>query len=70
MDNQLHAGIDTKTGEPTWHTDRNGNYWCGNWHTRTPEQLLDEAVAIIADLLHNHPELRSKLMKITANSNQ
>lgn len=60
---QLHAGTCQKKTkikgmtDNLWHTDSNGNYWCGNWYNRTPKQLLEECKTTIADLITNHPEL-------------
>lgn len=67
MREQLHAGIvhgsKTRDGSTLWHTgtrDGKTGYWCGNWHYRTPLELLRECESTIADLLKNHPELESQ----------
>jgi len=56
--NQLHAGTSSKDGHALWHTDSEGRYWCGQWHYRTPEELLLECQTTICDLIKNHPRLR------------
>lgn len=38
-----------------WHTDCEGNFWSGSWHTRTREQLYAEAKTIIEDLEELYP---------------
>lgn len=59
---QLHAGNSTLDRDKSlWHTDSDGKYWCGHWHHRTPLQLLHECQTTIADLVENHPELKSKV---------
>jgi hypothetical protein len=57
--NGLSAGRDAENGNSLWHTDDKGNYWCGHWYNRTPEQLLKECQSTIHDLITNHPELVS-----------
>lgn len=49
-------------GKPkrTWHTDGDGNFWSGSWHTRTREQLYAEAKTIIEDLEELYPELKNE----------
>lgn len=56
--NQLHAGTSSNDGHALWHTDSEGRYWCGQWHYRTPEELLLECQTTICDLIKNHPRLR------------
>jgi hypothetical protein len=65
MGEQLHAGTvhgsKTSDGTSLWHTgkrDGKAGYWCGNWHYRTPQELLAECESTIADLLKNHPDLK------------
>ncbi len=54
---QIHAGYSEKRKSTIWHTDSKGEYWCGDWHHRTPSELLEECKSTIIDLLINHPEL-------------
>jgi hypothetical protein len=56
--NQKHAGISCHLGAPLWNTDADGNYWCGDWSHRTPDELLQECITTIHDLLGNHPHLK------------
>ena len=44
--------------QKVWYTNSNGLYWCGNWYSRTPKELLIECQTTIRDLLNNHPELK------------
>lgn len=67
MEEQLHAGTihgsKSSDGTPLWHTgirDGKCGYWCGNWHYRTPKELLAECESTIQDLLANHPELKKR----------
>ena len=58
MDRQLHAGILQKgKSSSVWHTDSEGNYWCGQHYSRTPRQLLAECLTTMSDLLVNHPDI-------------
>jgi hypothetical protein len=59
---QLHAGNKSNNNDiypmnKLWHTNSNGLYWCGDLHSRTPLELLQECKSTIADLIINHSEL-------------
>ena len=67
MHNQLHAGDNIRynpngkfSNDKLWHTNSEGKYWCGNWYSRTPSELLEECTTTIRDLLLNHPDLINK----------
>lgn len=64
MSEQLHAGKLKGKGDSVWHTsemkDGSVEYWCGSWHHRTPQELYNECLTILADLARNHPGIEAR----------
>lgn len=57
QDEQLHLGKLKGVGKSVWHTDDNGNFWCGNWDTRSAVELYLECKSVIDDLEKLYPKL-------------
>lgn len=58
---QIHIGkLGKDENDTLWHSDSEGNYWCGNWYHRTPKQLKIEAESVLEDLKFLYPKLFKK----------